>query len=237
MTLSGRSVTLLEMPPGFPELVLLDESGIIDVDYVNNVLGKLQIEAGETTYTGVKRVERYKNIYVILGSYGSINTDRIRTVVLNYLEPLGATLTSQKISDFHLIQLENRLPKRNSAGEWHGGTTPDSLEIDEGIKPIVLVLNNFGVTTFSSCEGHNKRTPYVLFKSDFATLERLGATIYSVMSSLSEEEVRQLGLRLLWNHGEWIQHTGIYFELRFEVTCPMPLIEKFSGILNEKSRP
>ena len=28
-TASRRSVTLLEMPPGFPEIILLDENGIL----------------------------------------------------------------------------------------------------------------------------------------------------------------------------------------------------------------
>lgn len=230
------SLVLFKMPSGFPEVVLFDDGNLIDIDYLDKVLNKLQFNRGETTYSSTKRIERYENNYVIIGSYGAVTVKIIAVMLGKYFNTIGVIPESRELNQLDLLILADRLPKRNASGEWHGGTTTDSIEIDDGIQPLVSTLNIFGVDTFSSCEGHGIRTPYVLFKSNFNTLETLGKAIHSAVSKLSEDDRVSMELRLLWNYGTWINSTGIYFELRFNRSCPTDVINRFNDNLKEQTK-
>lgn len=76
----------------------------------------------------------------------------------------------------------------------HVITTPEQAYIESGIRPVVDVLNRFGLTTAASCEGHPWRSmqPYVMFRAPLGVAAR-------IERFLREEEVNAASdLRSSW---------------------------------------
>jgi hypothetical protein len=61
----------------------------------------------------------------------------------------------------------SRAQRRATRQNLHVLTTPEQAYIESGIRPVVDVLNRFGLTTIASCEGHPWRAmePYVMFRA------------------------------------------------------------------------
>lgn len=57
----------------------------------------------------------------------------------------------------------------------HSLTTPGQAYVESGIRPVVDVLNRFGLTTVASCEGHPWRSmqPYVMFRAPLGVAARI----------------------------------------------------------------
>lgn len=66
---------------------------------------------------------------------------------------------------------------------WKFLSMEKKLEIERGIRPLVIAMNNTGkLTTIGSCEGHWKLfhpwPPYVYFECEVSFAERLSSTLF-----------------------------------------------------------
>ncbi|MBD1202669.1 MAG: hypothetical protein H9533_00915 [Rhodobacteraceae bacterium] len=89
---------------------------------------------------------------------------------------------------------KSRAQQRAARVGLHALTTPELAYVENGIRPVVDVLNRFGLTTVASCEGHAWRSmqPYVMFRAPVGTAGR-------IERFLREEEVNaSSNLRSSW---------------------------------------
>ena len=103
---------------------------------------------------------------------------------------------------------------KNENGERYGGIATDCTKIDKGIIQLVNVINSFpGVKTFSSCDGHGIRSPYVLFTID--TIENLTNISLAISQATIELDKRyNIILDKTFQYGYWNNIKKVYFELR-----------------------
>jgi hypothetical protein len=70
---------------------------------------------------------------------------------------------------------KNRAHRCAARLSLHSLTTPGQAYVESGIRPVVDVLNRFGLTTVASCEGHPWRSmqPYVMFRAPLGVAARI----------------------------------------------------------------
>ena len=88
----------------------------------------------------------------------------------------------------------SRAQRRATRLSLHALTSPGQAYVESGIRPVVDVLNRFGLSTVASCEGHPWRSmqPYVMFRAPLGVAAR-------IERFLREEEVdASSGLRSSW---------------------------------------
>jgi len=222
--------------------IILDQNSyLIDIERLAKVMNYFLIEKKELRGLDVKtnRIGRNKN-YIVIGPYGSLTDETLFDFIASYLE--CNSLEYKDLRDLGcpesaLVLLKNVLPRINARkGDQCGGGLQDSVGIDFGVESLCTVINKFdGITTFSSCEGHDNQstgTLYVLFTAfSLECLHPLSKSIDKNLEILYKEydfEKMLHELILGFDYGHWpdIQRTYFEFRIRYSIKYQNDVFER-----------
>lgn len=115
--------------------------------------------------SGIQRCHYKGDGYFTIDPHANFRSDRIHKLVEEMCELFGFEKRKMSLYSNMPEDIKQKLPYFNVGGGWQaGGTNNDESGIDEHIFPLVEVLNQYeGLETFSSCDGHYKTSPYILW--------------------------------------------------------------------------
>lgn len=142
------------------------------------------------------------------------------------------------------IPNQNYLDNSQSAGE-----NIDESNIDERVKPLVFALNSIpNCRTFSSCDGHNKMTFYVLWIHTDNNPKIIN-TVIKLLTLSANEIVRNyfnqgnLDFKILCGYDSWSNDNRLgyfgeykdipYYEIRMSPSGPPPWPNNFYKFIDE----
>ena len=186
------------------------------------------------------------------------DVNRVKRIGKFILVAAYATMTSEKIielfkdnridlvpEDFEITEeVYKYFPAYNRVrGTFMNGGIPDSDELDEGIKPLVDVLNKFpGIKTFASCDGHGERFADILWKAKDLVVQELLITSFDFAFNNIVEEFNfsPVDFRIDYMCGinptsSAIRNAGLYFELRINYNTSVISFEQMKSFVKKSS--
>ena len=197
-------------------LILKTSEYQIDIDDLNNQISQW-LRTHDKTGDDVSRA--YKdNDYIIISGHGTLTCDKL----IEFIEQYLVGKVSYKYQSIRLPKsVQNKIPQCNViGGGQYGGLQEDTDEIDPGVKPLVESINNVdGITTFSSCDGHNgKKALYVCFYSD--DQQSAENAIYQLTTYCNEFvetatfDNISVVIDIQANYGVWRDFKGMYYTFK-----------------------
>lgn len=166
-------------------VVLCDPDNEIVEEKLNNYLIDLMDNIGDEQQN-VQRINR-KDQYLLVDGHANLRGRALIDAIKIFLK--NHSIDYEEIAGVEISQHSTQHVDV-SMGESGGGSADDTEQIENGIEPLVNVINEFDdIQTFASCEGHQQRSDhhapaYVTWKA--TSLKGLNYSTFILKNAINE---------------------------------------------------